>query len=635
MLRSQAFYNLLIGACTAQSFRYSLHTLPDSHQTESFHSGRRESNHHKPTIPQNRRIDGLPYAADGDSVGKRQAPAPLPTVFSTTTIFTTITERITSTLDSTIIDTVTVTEPGPGAATEYYTITSSLTAISSPRNRLLARTKCPAVPALSIPGQDVSDIRNNLLARQKRQAATTITSIITVIARTVITASGTVFETNTLRSTSTVVVRLRATTTASVTTTVFIGIGGTTVPPTTMTTVIDQSTSDASTPASDSTRMANADFMARAMAGVAIGAAGIALALILGLIFLYIRRRRRTERSRDSTSSFADYSTKTPAGGTQATKPRTRGHLEFLGVGVSTPTRESRSASSENGYRQDSSRRSTIRFVVNPPELLGGGTTKQEQGHQTSAKKPSHESMETTMTTTATTESSSRVGGHTYTESESTPRLILRPLGDNTRRLEPVLAGQEEHLRSTVAPREWRSSAWPLPAEPLSRRLSRRRSSGSRLSRLSGSWTGGRYNHHHRQSSLPSHSGRNRPPAGLQRRQHQQQDTTRTVNGLKRITNGGDDEDAEISELQWPSPLASSDVLGSAPVESALSWRLSTEAELRRQSRAKMSWLSGSEWVASEEEQAHQVNGNGEAGLSSAGGGLQEWRRKVVPVPTP
>lgn len=642
MLRSQAFYSLLLGACTAQSLRYFLQTPPGSHETESFHSHRRQINpYHKHTIPPNRRTDDLPHVGDGDSAVKRQAPAPLPTVFSTTTIYTTITERVTSTVNTTIVDTVTITELGPGAATEYSTITSSLTALSSPPNRLLARTKGPSVPALSIPGQDASHARNNVLAREKRQVSTTVTSIITVIARTVVAASGTVLETNTLRSTSTVVVRPRATTTESVTTTVFIGIGGTTIPPTVRTTVIDQPGSETSTPAADPTRMASADLMARAMAGVAIGAAGIVLVLVLGLVFLYIRRRRRsTERSRDSTSSFGDYGTTAPMGDSKPTKPKPVGHLGFLRASVSPPTREIGSASSENGYRQDSSRRSTIRFVVNPPELLGGRISKQGKGYHTPAKKPSQESMETT----ATTESSSRGDGdHTFTESENTPRLILRPLGENTRRLEPVLAEQEEHLQPIMAPREWRSSAWPLPDEPLSRRPSRRRSSGSRLSRPSGFWAEGRYHHHHRQSSsppdlrsllLPSGSGRNSPPVGLQRQQQQQQDTTRTANGLKRISNSGYGENAEVSVLQWPSPLASSDVLGPAAVDSALSWRLSTEAELRRQSRAKMSWFSGSEGVVSAEEKEYSTNGNKEARLSSAGGGSQEWVMNVALVPT-
>lgn len=81
----------------------------------------------------------------------------------------------------------------------------------------------------------------------------------------------------------------------------------------------------------------------------------------------------------------------------------------------------------------------------------------------------------------------------------------------------------------------------------------------------------------------------------------QQRDTASTTNNVaaavEREVNGcgGDgDEDEDMGAgtegggVQLPSPVASSDVLYPGRVDSALSWRLSTEAELRRQSRARL-----------------------------------------------
>lgn len=665
MLTSQGFYGLLLGACTAQSVhspkarhssspdypgttRHGLDKLSCYSKTGP-HRNVNENIHGRPTA-QDTSIDSVPRAGNDDSFVKRQAAPPIPTVFSTTTIFTTLTEgapSTTSTIESTIIDTVTVTQLSAGETTEVYTVTSSLTALPNPQKRLSALVEGPAAPATVIAPADnaaastvpsdrgINVVQNAFPGDWKRQVATTVTSVITVVARTVISTSATSFVTNTVRRTSTVIVRPRATTTASITTTIFIGLGDTTVLPT-----LIQSIPTVSAPAPGATHTANADPMARAIAGVAIGAALIALALVLGMILLLIRRRRRrrcrrNKEPRNSTLSVKQYGTTSLSGSSKAAKPRTTSPLKVLSVVVRPPKTDARSASSEIGHVQESFlRRSTSHFDANPPETLEESTSRAQL---MSAKKSQLEEV------AAECSHSDR----TSTASESTTHRILRPLVSNIQRLEAVLAEQAE--QPTVAPREWRSSAWPLPDEPPGHMLSR--STSGRLSRSSGTFTTARRYHRYQSSSspsdpwgslLPSRSGGGNT-TGLQT-QPQPQDLEMNTAANKRevVVFDSGEEDGDVCHLQLPSPVKIADVLDPAHMDSALSWRLSTEAELRRESHAKMNSPGGSEWVVDEKEQ-DRVNRD-EAGPSSTtgvalsspprGGGL-EWRRTVVPVPKP
>lgn len=664
MLTSQGFYGLLLGTCTAQSVhspkvrhssspdypgttRHGLDKLSCYSKTGP-HRNVIENIHGRPTA-QDTCVDSVPWAGNDVSFVKRQAAPPIPTVFSTTTIFTTLTEgapSTTSTIESTIIDTVTATQLSAGETTEVYTVTSSLTALPNPQKRLSALIEGSAASATviaqadnaaasTIPsGQGVNVIQNAFPGDWKRQVAATVTSVITVEARTVISASATSFVTNTVRRTSTVIVRPRATTTASITTTIFIGLGDTTVLP-----PLNQSVPTFSAPAPGATQTANADPMARAIAGVAIGAALIALALVLGMILLLIRRRRRRRRRnkepKNSTSSVKQYGTTSLSGSSKAAKPRTTSPLKVLSIGIRPPKTDVRSASSEISHRQENFLRgSTSRFDANPPETLEESTSRAQL---MPAKKSQLEEVAAECS----------YSDRTSTASESTTHRILRPLVSNIQRLEAVLAEQAE--QPTVAPREWRSSAWPLPDEPFSHMLSR--STSGRLSRSSGTCTTARRYYRYQSSSSPSDPWRSLLPSrsgggntiGLQT-QLQLQDLEMTTAANKRevVVFDSGEEDGEVCHLQLPSPVKISDVLDSAHIDSALSWRLSTEAELRRESHAKMNSPDGSKWVVDEKEQ-DRVNRD-EAGpyspigvaLSSPpkGGGL-EWSRTVVPVPKP
>lgn len=622
LLTSKDFHSLLIGACTAQrvhspeirpsspdclgTSRHGLDKVSGYSKIRS--DGDLIQNIHGRPITKETRIEHMPCTGNDDSFAKRQAAPPILTVFSTTTIWTTVTEgapSTTSTVNTTIAVTVTATQLSATTATEVYTVTSSITALPSPQKRLPALIGDPTAPAIAVAqadnaaaptvpsGRDVDPVENAVPADWKRQGATTVTSVITVVARTVVSAPGTAIVTNTVQRTSTVLVRPGATTTASITTTIFVGLGSTTVLPT-----LTPSSPTVSTPAPDASRTANADPMARTIAGVAIGVALVALALVLGtILFLVRRRRRRHQNPGDSTLSFEAYDATRPTGSVRAANHRPTSPLEPLSIGVSLPMTESRNASREIGHRQEeSSRLSTIRLVPNQAETLEEVTSRIQL---MPADRPR---LEEVMEESSHSDRSS-------TSSDGTTRLILRPLVSNIRRLEAVLAEQEEP--PIAAPREWRSSAWPLPDEPISHRLGR--STSGKFSLSSGASTAARRYHGPQSSSsssdpwrslAPSRSGGKNTTELQTPPQHGDAATTTAAKFEGVIIAGGGDKQVEnVRHVQLPSPVASSNVFGMARIDSALDWRLKTEAELRQESQARMYPLRCSVWVVNEEEQ--------------------------------
>lgn len=332
-------------------------------------------------------LDGAeegPGVSEEEDLTKRQVAPRVPTVFSTSTIFSTIVVSdeppTTSTVLVTVTDTLTFVDPAQGRTTQTFTLSTSIQPRPRARQRNVQQDDSPTttsshlLPMASMLAATATTTRHNLnaevsgrIAQEKRQDLVTITSVIIIISRTLLTVAPTALVTSTARLFSTVTITPPVSTTVAVTNTVVVGSDGV---PTTLT----PQTTPAVPTATDSSVLSPGG-----IAGVAVGGFVGAVLLLLFLVCCCKRRQRSHSWKRHETDPNAS-SIRT----SEAAERGTVEHTETFGVGVSPP------ASVARGAREEASRDAPlqtsspedVRIVINQPSMTDQSQEMQQQQQQ-------------------------------------------------------------------------------------------------------------------------------------------------------------------------------------------------------------------------------------------------------------
>lgn len=256
------------------------------------------------------------------------------TVFSTTTITSVVTTTdgmpTTSTLQTLVTETLTDMDSAFGRTTETLTITAQLGSPTSLVPRMAEPTA--ALPEgdtfweVEISGKKAGSTERHhhegqVLSPAKRQAASTVTSVITIISRSVVTVPPIVLVTQTTRVLASTGLTPSISTTITVSTTLYIGSDGT---PTTTPSI---------TPAPAQTASSLTPGEA---AGLGVGLL-LAVLLLAVAVFYYLDRRKK--RKAVCSNCFKGKSTYSNGSSTstQAAARGTLEHAEYFGVGDSPP----------------------------------------------------------------------------------------------------------------------------------------------------------------------------------------------------------------------------------------------------------------------------------------------------------
>lgn len=576
MKRSLFLFNFILRVCSAERLPFSgkqqipasddssisEHERDISSDRQKNSRGNEIDDSHRHKIQDGTCKDEMPCLGATNPFIERRKPYLLSTMFSTTTIYITVTQTVpqaTETINSTVIDTVTVTEPAIQIASKAFTVTSSLAALSNHQNRLLAPINglVASAPVLGRANHEAlskvlnhkhgNSVHDHGSGHGTRPLFSTVTSVITVTTRTVVTVtSGTASQTNTVRVASTLVVT------------------STHIPSSTA-----PSSSIISTAVPDTSLPSDREHAATAMAIIAVMAAFVTLALVLGVLYVYTRRKRQARNTHNSQPSFGDFCATSHPGNSPISQPKPA-RPRLLRNLLTRANQASTDSSEKNHPNRDYSRRSKIDLVPNLLQTLEGQT---KQAQQLASSKASVQ---------AAALRGRKGPNHISTTSESiaATRHVLQPPAENMQRSEAVRAKEEPE--PTAGMREWQSSAWAwlfeCPNTPSSRTVWTTRTS------LEPPLSADLWN-----MLLPD-----RRSGDLGALQQQQQ---KFVIAAEAAAFNGDGKYNDSVGLEIPSPVASSNVLGSSQVDVTLSVRSSAEAEFWGEARAKIHSVGDSETV--------------------------------------
>lgn len=362
-----ALCTLIAGACAAESIEYSPPTV-DANETRSpspillsarnpvsQQDGRtNESSQDEGQLGYTK--SGLPAVKDNELEARQAAPVRPPTVFSTSYMTSTITTYVGEAVTSTIFETFTATA---SIAPQKRTIP-----LSSPPNEIQAHLNEVLRTSDDLPNG--SDRKT----RQKRQNnLSTVTSVIYMISRTVVTVAPTI--STTIPVTVTVAI-------ASDGSTTLLSPSTTSSLPSTTASVSQTSASETSSQSSQTSLPTGTPTTSTlnqgAIAGGVLGslfAAGILLA-----IFLCCVRRRRRKRepkpTKEKNTTLRNHPGYTPTVTTTSTSSLARDegtliHHEIFLVGASPPASVAPSASEQHQYKKQYQQPANI--TPPPPSL--------------------------------------------------------------------------------------------------------------------------------------------------------------------------------------------------------------------------------------------------------------------------
>ncbi|KAJ4393420.1 hypothetical protein N0V93_002630 [Gnomoniopsis smithogilvyi] len=346
-----AFYTIIAGACAFERFERAPQSgeLNDTRdQTPTIISNQISSSGQE--VKKDFRNELLEYTegrvplTGDDGLEARQvASFRPPTVFSTQYMTSTITsyagEPVTSTIFATVTSTLTLTDPASGRKTETLTVTFS----PAPQKRTVPRM--PNIVQLhskkAITSLDDLPLRSDQGKRQNNP--TTVTSIILMISRTVVTAAPTVLITSTATLSSTLTTTLPISTTTSQVVTIFTGSDGSTTTLSPSTTSLPGTSSQSSQTILPTGTPKSSTVNQGAIAGGVIGGI-VGVALLLGILFCFLRRKRKHT---EPGSRISGYPTTVTSSSSLDPDRGTLIHHETFHVGTSPPASVAPSASEQ------------------------------------------------------------------------------------------------------------------------------------------------------------------------------------------------------------------------------------------------------------------------------------------------